>query len=74
MPAWMTSLLREEVPLPIWPSASATMTSWPASAACACDREPYHAGADDEHLHRVSSCTRQTRSAAPASPVAVISA
>src|ERR1700722_14838760 len=34
MPAWMTSLLREEVPLPMWPSASVTMTSWPLSAAC----------------------------------------
>src|SRR6201995_4079895 len=34
MPAWITSLLREEVPLPMWPSASATMTSWPVSAAC----------------------------------------
>src|SRR5215470_3346156 len=29
----MTSLLRDEVPVPIASAASATMTSWPASAA-----------------------------------------
>src|SRR5947209_243863 len=33
MPAWITSLLREETPLPMPPVASATITSWPASAA-----------------------------------------
>src|SRR5436189_6486127 len=33
MPAWITSLLREETPLPMPPVASATLTSWPASAA-----------------------------------------
>src|SRR5947209_3403177 len=33
MPAWMTSLLREETPFPMPRVFSATMTSWPASAA-----------------------------------------
>src|SRR5579884_3936 len=33
MPAWMTSLLREDVPVPMCGSASATITSCPASAA-----------------------------------------
>src|SRR5215470_17684480 len=32
MPAWITSLLRELVPVPIVPSRSSTITSRPASA------------------------------------------
>src|SRR5215468_980293 len=33
MPPWITSLLRDEVPVPIASAASATITSCPASAA-----------------------------------------
>ena len=51
MPAWITSLLREDTPLPMPPVASATITSWPASAACARDRKADHAGADNQNLH-----------------------
>ena len=33
MPAWITSLLRELVSVPIMPAASSTITSCPASAS-----------------------------------------
>src|SRR3954447_10272464 len=33
MPPWITSLLREETPLPIPPVRSATMTPWPRMAS-----------------------------------------
>src|SRR3974390_3410044 len=33
MPPWITSLLREEMPVPMFPAASATITSWPLHAA-----------------------------------------
>jgi hypothetical protein len=40
MPAWMTSLLREEMPLPMPDACSATTTSWPASAAARATASP----------------------------------
>ena len=40
MPAWITSLLREEMPVPIAPAASATTTSAPAPAAARATASP----------------------------------
>ena len=40
MPAWITSLLRELVPVPIAPSASSTITSRPASASARAHASP----------------------------------
>src|SRR5580704_12009456 len=40
MPAWITSLLREEIPVPIAPAASATTTSAPVSAAARATASP----------------------------------
>src|SRR5713101_6214931 len=40
MPAWITSLLREEMPLPIPDDCSAITTSWPASAAARATTSP----------------------------------
>src|ERR1700678_4508710 len=54
MPAWTTSLLRDETPLPIPLVASATTTSWPRSAAGDC--QPDHTRADHENLHGFRSC------------------
>ncbi len=40
MPAWITSLLREEIPVPIAAAASATTTSAPVSAAARATASP----------------------------------
>src|SRR6266849_1177977 len=40
MPAWITSLLREDVPVPIVDAASATTTSWPLLAASRATASP----------------------------------
>ena len=40
MPPWITSLLREDTPLPMPLVASATMTSWPFSAAARATASP----------------------------------
>src|SRR5215831_10107814 len=40
MPAWITSLLRELVPVPIAPSRSSTITSRPASAKARATARP----------------------------------
>ena len=40
MPAWITSLLRDEMPVPIAPAASATTTSAPAPAAARATASP----------------------------------
>ncbi len=48
----MTSLLREETPVPMPEAASATITSCPASAAARADGKPDHARSDHQNLHR----------------------
>src|ERR1700736_1905503 len=40
MPAWITSLLRDEIPVPIAEAASATTTSAPLSAAARATASP----------------------------------
>src|SRR5262245_5283310 len=40
MPAWITSLLREEMPVPMPSACSATITSWPAIAAARATASP----------------------------------
>jgi len=40
MPAWITSLLREETPEPIDPVASATTMLWPAMASARAQASP----------------------------------
>src|SRR3954468_6528127 len=40
MPAWMTSLLREDTPLPMPAVFSATMTEWPRSASARAQASP----------------------------------
>src|SRR6185437_16495630 len=40
MPPWMTSLLREEMPVPMAPACSATTTSWPCRAAARATAKP----------------------------------
>src|SRR5208282_1454624 len=40
MPPWITSLLREETPLPMPPVASATITSWPRRVAARATASP----------------------------------
>src|ERR1700751_4774076 len=40
MPPWMTSLLRDDTPLPMPLVCSATMTSWPFSAAARATASP----------------------------------
>ena len=52
MPPWITSLLREDTPLPMPLVCSATITSWPFQRRRARDRKPDHAGADDQDLHQ----------------------
>ena len=47
----MTSLLRAEVMVPIAGSASATITSCPATRDRARDPQPHDARTDDQHLH-----------------------
>ena len=48
MPAWITSLLREEVSEPISSCCSSTITSWPAMRQRAGHGQPDGAGADDD--------------------------
>ena len=57
MPAWTTSLLRDEMPLPIPPVASATTTSWPRNAAARATAKPDDTGANHENLHGFRSCS-----------------
>src|SRR5215213_739605 len=40
MPAWMTSLLREEIPVPIPFARSATITAWPRWASARATASP----------------------------------
>ncbi|HEX2136135.1 MAG TPA: hypothetical protein VHG30_09565 [Microvirga sp.] len=40
MPAWMTSLLREEIPVPMPSAASATMTACPRRASARATASP----------------------------------
>ena len=48
MPAWITSLLREEVSEPISSCCSSTITSWPAIGQRPGDGQAHRAGADDD--------------------------
>ena len=59
MPPWITSLLRDDTPLPMPLVASATMTSWPLQRRRARDRKPHHTGADDEDLHGCHEIRRE---------------
>ena len=61
MPAWITSLLREEVSVPIASAASSTITSRPACASAARHGEPDDPGADHDALdlvHPILPCRR----------------
>ncbi len=61
MPPWMTSLLREDVPVPMASAFSATTTSAPRWAARASCCEADHAGADHQNLHAAVCLTRTRR-------------
>ncbi len=67
MPAWITSLLRDEMPVPICPSASATITSWPRSAAARPIASPI-TPAPTTDLHGDSALRRRRGLLSAASP------
>ena len=48
----MTSLLRDDIPVPMAEAASATITSWPGERQCARRRKADHARPYHQHLHR----------------------
>ena len=51
MPAWITSLLRDEVSVPMPSAASSTITSRPASARARATARPDHAGTDNDAVN-----------------------
>src|SRR3954471_13790296 len=68
MPAWITSLLREDTPLPMPPVASATITSWPASAACRAMARP----TTPAPITRTCIAVLVARSAYPLKPIEIL--
>ena len=52
MPPWITSLLREDTPLPMPLGRLGDDHLMAVERRRARDREPDHAGADDKHLHQ----------------------